>query len=162
MPLAAAIAAAGRLRDLLSAEVEGARGERRLLRTLDSAALFARAQSRAAFLAETQRVERELADGLVVAARALGIQEVTLQRLEAAAPRDGGALARALSEVRALAGALQEIDALNRSLAERALSCVRGYVDAVAPAPQAYDRRGARPAPAAAARPALAVVSSRG
>lgn len=159
MSLPHAVIVAARLRDALAAEVEEARGERRLLRTLDSAALLARATARAAFLAESQGLERELAAHLARAAGALGLATLTLDGLAAAAPAEGGALARTLGEVRALAGALHEIDALNRALAGRALACVRGYVDAVAPTPRAYDRRGHR---AAGAVPALAVVSARG
>ena len=45
--------------------------------------------------------------------------------------------------MRALAAALQELDALNRLLASRALACVRGYVNALTGPPTAYDRRGA-------------------
>jgi hypothetical protein len=159
MSLALAASTAAKLRDALAAEVEGARQERRLLRGLDSAALLARATARAAFLAETERLERDIAGHLARAAPALGLREVTLDAIARAAPAEGGALARTLGEVRALAGALSEIDRLNLALAGRALACVRGYVDAVAPAPRAYDRRGAR---AAGAPPALAVVSSRG
>jgi hypothetical protein len=142
MSLALALDTATKLRDALAAEVEAARGERRLLRTLDSAALLDRATARATFLAESRRLEGELA-----------------RELGRAAPAGGGPLADVLGEIRALAGALSEIDRLNLALASRALACVRGYVEAVAPAPNAYDRRGAR---AASAAPALAVVSARG
>lgn len=159
MSLALALATAGKLRDALTAEVEGARGERRLLRTLDSAALLARATARASFLAETQRLERDLAKELARAAPELGLREVTLDAIARAVPREGGLLAQTLGEVRALAGALAEIDKLNLALAGRALACVRGYVEAVAPTPRAYDRRGVR---SHSAPPALAVVSARG
>ncbi len=63
-----------------------------------------------------------------------------------------------LGEIRALSGALRELDVFNRTLCERALACVRGYVNAVRPTPTAYDRRGARPKAAAA----TALVSSKG
>lgn len=159
MSIRQAVDVAEQLRDALSAEVEGARGERKLLRTLDSAALLARATARAAFVASTQRLERDLAGHLARAASALGVAPVTLDNLTRAAPAEGRALAAVLAEVRALAGALHELDQLNLALAGRALSCVRGYVHAVAPAPRAYDRRGTR---SAAYAPALAVVSSRG
>ncbi|GEJ59177.1 flagellar export chaperone FlgN [Anaeromyxobacter diazotrophicus] len=157
MDLEHALELAGQLRDAIAAEVERARDERRLLRALDAAGLFARAAQRGEFLAEVARLERELATALGRAASALGLAEVTLERLRLRVPREGEALARVLSEVRALAGALREIDALNLQLAGRALSCVRGYVQAVRPAPLAYDRRGLR-----AAQPALALVSSKG
>ena len=157
MSLERAVDAARRLRDALASEVAAAREERLLLKRLDSTALFARATARAHFLAEVARLEREMALGLSAAASAFGLREVTLERLEQAAPEGGRRLAAALDEVRALAGALREIDRLNASLAQRALACVRGYVDALAPAPSAYGRAGAR-----AAAPVLLTVSSRG
>ncbi len=157
MELENALETAGRLRDALSAEVESARRERHLLRALDASGLFARAAQRSQFLAEVARLERELAASLSRGASALGLSEVTLDALCARAPASGERLASTLSEVRSLAGALQEIDRLNLQLAGRALACVRGYVEAVQPAPRAYDRRGTRPAV-----PALAMVSSKG
>jgi multidrug resistance efflux pump len=157
MDLENALERAAQLRDAIAAEVERARNERRLLRALDAAGLFARAAERGEFLAEVARLERELATSLARAAATLGLAEVTLERLRLRAPRQGEALARVLSEVRALAGALREIDALNLRLAGRALTCVRGYVQALRPTPLAYDRRGAR-----AAQPSLALVSSKG
>lgn len=156
MDLEYALETAGQLRDAIAEEVERARGERHLLRQLDAAGLFARAAERGQFLAEVARHERELGAALGRAAAALGLPEVTLERLRLRAPREGAALAHVLSEVRALAGALREIDALNLQLVGRALSCVRGYAQALDPAPRAYDRRGAR-----AAQPSLALVSSK-
>jgi hypothetical protein len=156
MDLENALERAAQLRDAIAAEVERARSERRLLRTLDAAGLFARAAQRGEFLAEVARLERELATSLSRAAATLGLPEVTLERLRLRAPEHGEALARVLSEVRSLAGALREIDALNLQLAGRALACVRGSVQALRPTPLAYDRRGAR-----AAQPALALVSSK-
>jgi hypothetical protein len=157
MELENALETAGRLRDALSAEVESARRERQLLRALDASGLFARAAQRSRFLADVARLERELGLSLSHAAGALGLGEVTLDALRARAPEQGEKLARTLSEVRSLAAALREIDHLNLQLAGRALACVRGFVEAVQPAPRAYDRRGTR-----AARPALAMVSSKG
>jgi hypothetical protein len=156
MSLEPAAAAARRLRDALAAEVEGARGERILLKRLDSEALFARAAERARFLAHSAQLERDMAAALARAAGALGIPEVTLARLEQVAPREARALGCVLAEIRALAGALRELDRLNASLAQRALACVRGYVEALAPTPRAYDRAGSR-----SAAPVLATVSSR-
>jgi flagellar FlgN protein len=158
MDLEQSLGTAGRLRDALAAEVESARRERQLLRTLDASALFARASERAAFLSEVARLEAELSRALAGAAAELGPGGLTLDRLQAHAPVQGGALAAVLSDVRALAGALREIDRLNLQLAGRALSCVRGYVEAIHPVPRAYDRRGAR----ASAAPALALVSAKG
>jgi hypothetical protein len=159
MTLEHAVATAAGLRDVLAREVESAREERRLLRKLDASGLFARAAQRGAFLAEAQRLEGELAAHLARAAAALGIREVTLDALRAAAPEVGGRLSDVLGEVRALAGSLAELDRLNHALAQRALSCVRGYVQALAPAPSAYDRRGVR---ALGSAGVLATVSSKG
>ena len=150
------VAAALRLRDLLAAEVERARAERQLLRTLDAKALFERAAQRGAFLSDVARLEREMAAALGGAAGALGLREITVASLRLRAPSEGEALARALGEVRALAGALHELDALNLALANRALACVRGYVNAVTPAPTAYDRRGLR-----ASAPSRSMVSGK-
>jgi hypothetical protein len=157
MDLENALETAGRLRDALAAEVDNARGERQLLRKLDTGGLFARAAQRAAFLAEVAGIERTLAVSLSRAAGTLGMTEVTLERLRELAPRQGQALTQIMADIRALAGALQEIDKLNLQLAGRALTCVRGYVEALRPRPRAYDRRGTR-----AEAPVLAMVSSKG
>ncbi len=157
MDLENALEKAGQLRDALAAEVENARGERQLLRSLDTGGLFARAAQRSAFLAELARVERELAVSLSRAAGCFGLTEVTLARVRELAPHQGRILTDVLADVRALAGALQEIDRLNLQLAGRALACVRGYMEALQPKPRAYDRRGTR-----ADAPVLAMVSSKG
>ncbi len=157
MNLEIALEKAGRLRAALAAEVESARRERELLRKLDARALFERAAQRGQFLSDVAALERELTAALESAARALGIEEVTLSHIRERAPREGEALARTLSEVRSLAGALHEIDRLNLQLAGRALACMRGDLEALSPPPRAYDRRGAR-----FAAPALALVSSKG
>jgi len=156
MSFESAVGAAVRLRESLAREVEAARGERILLRRLDSQALLARAAERAHFLAETAERERELAAALSAAAGALGLTQVTVAALTRASPQRGAQLAEVLGQIRALAGALRELDRLNASLAQRALSCVRGYVEALSPAPRAYDRAGAR-----AATPLLVSITSR-
>lgn len=144
MSLESAVGAAERLRQSLAREVEAARGERVLLRKLDSQGLFTRAAERAHFLSCTAGLERELAAALSSAAGELGLSQVTLAALERASPRLGGRLADLLGQIRALAGALRELDQLNAALAQRALSCVRGYVEALSPTPRAYDRGGQR------------------
>lgn len=159
MSLENAVGAAIGLRDALRAELENARGERHLLKRLDTHGLFERAEARGRFLASAARLERELAAALARAAGALGLTEVTLARLEAAAPEGARRLGEVLAEVRSLAGALRELDALNASLARRALRCVRGYVDALAPSPRFYERLGAR---SASPSTADATVSTRG
>jgi hypothetical protein len=104
------------------------------------------------------RLEGELASALSRAAGALGLPAVTLERLRERAPRQAEILTHTLSDVRSLAGALREIDRLNLQLANRALACVRGYVEALNPSPRAYDRRGTR----TSATPALASVAVKG
>jgi hypothetical protein len=79
-----------------------------------------------------------------------------MTRLKLRAPEEAEALAACLSDVRALTGALAELDRLNLMLAGRALACVQGYLTALAPAPTAYDRRGGR-----ATVRAVAAVSSK-
>ncbi len=157
MDLQNALASAEHLRGALTAEVERARGERQLLRSLDAAGLFARASERSAFVAEVARHERALTISIARAAGQLGLTTVSLEAIRLRAPREGAALQAVVSDVRALAGALKEIDSLNLQLAGRALSCVRGYVEALSPTPRTYDRRGGR-----SSAPALAMVSTKG
>jgi len=139
-----ALATAQQLRRVLQQEVERAQREREVLRTLDSDRLFAGATARAGFNAEVARLETALAAALSRAAGAMGLSEVTIQKLERRAPEEAGRLATVLADIRALAGALAELDRLNVLLAGRALACVQGYLTALAPAPAAYDRRGGR------------------
>lgn len=139
-----ALSTAADLRRALEAEVERARREPGALRTLDSARLFASASARAAFHDEVARLESALAARLARAGAALGLAEVTLAGLTSRAPAAGSALAALLARIRALAAELKDLDRLNRALAGRASACVQGYLNALAPAPAAYDRRGAR------------------
>jgi len=132
------------LRCALEAEVERARREREALRTLDSDRIFAGAAARAAFNGHVADLQERLAKALARAAGALGAPEVTLARLAERAPAETAALSRTLADVRALAGALAELDRLNLMLAGRALACVQGYLTALQPPAAAYDRRGAR------------------
>lgn len=143
-----ALATAHELRRALQLEVERAQREREVLRTLDSDRLFSGAAARAAFNAEVARLETALAGALSRAAGALGLSEVSLPRLTMASPQGAAELARLLADIRALAGALAELDRLNLMLAGRALACVQGYLTALNPAPAAYDRRGLRAASA--------------
>ncbi len=142
MGLPEAIATAARLRDLLTAEVERARGEREHLKNLDSAAIFRGAESRAEFNAYAAQLQQELADQLAAVGKERDLPQVTLEALAGFAPSDAAALSRTFAEIRSLAAALAEIDQLNRAIAERALECVESYLHALSNAPQAYDRRG--------------------
>jgi ABC-type transporter Mla subunit MlaD len=145
-----AAAITDQIRDVLEAEVEQARAERALIRTMDTAGLMRRAAARAEFNAAVARRQAQLSEELAAAAKVLGLGEVTLDRLRAAAPLGAQRLADSLAEVRALAAALAELDDLNRLLGQRALSYVRSYLGALNPTPSAYDRRGAAASPAAA------------
>jgi len=155
-----ALAVAIELRAALEDEVERARREREVLKTLDGDRLFASASARAGFNVEVARLESALAGALARAAGALGLSEVTLQRLSHVAPEGAATLARLLADIRSLAGALAELDRLNLMLAGRALACVQGYLTALDPAPTAYDRRGAR-APGGAGLRSVPVHSSK-
>src|SRR5688500_6278977 len=140
--LKGAIDANERMREALAAEVARAREQRLLIRKLDSEKLFQRAQARAQFNATLADLEVQLAHELSTAGQALGLREVSIDALRARIPGEARKLADSFAQVRALAAALQELDALNRQLAARALSCVRGYVNALVGPANAYDRRG--------------------
>ncbi len=141
-----AIATSQRLKAALDAEVVRAQGERILLRKFDVEGLLARATMRGEFNAEVLRLEQQLAQHLKDAGSELGLSEVTLETLARKAPAETAILREALAEVRALAGALSELDDLNRRLAQRATACVRGYLSAVTGSSAGYDKRGTAPA----------------
>jgi hypothetical protein len=124
------------LRATLEAELVQARGQRLLIRDLDTHGLFERARQRSAFNVQLAQLEHALGEALETAGRT----HVTLVDL---APQASQRLDACMAEVRSLASALRETDALNRKLGERALGRVRGYLAALAPGSVAYDRRGA-------------------
>jgi hypothetical protein len=130
------------MREALAAEVGRAREQRLLIRKLESDKLFQRAQLRAAFNVTLVQLETELAHELAAGAGTLGMREVSIEGFRAHLPQEARKLADSFAQVRALAAALQELDALNRQLAARALSCVRGYVNALIGPANAYDKRG--------------------
>jgi hypothetical protein len=144
MVLVEAVNAAEQLREALAQEVEAARDERRLLRTMDSGALLRRAASRAEFQARVARLEEALHGALSVAGQRLSLREVTIASLSERDPKAASTLSRTFGEVRALAAALAELDRMNQFLAARALRLVRSYVEALSPEPRSYDRRGLR------------------
>jgi hypothetical protein len=137
-----AIEVTEKMREALAAEVARAREQRLLIRKLDSEKLFQRAQARAQFNAALADLEAQLAHELSTVGQRLGLQEVSIEALRGRIPAEARKLADSFAQVRALAAALQELDALNRQLAARALSCVRGYVNALVGPANAYDRRG--------------------
>ena len=132
-----------RLRITLEAELVQARGQRLLIRALDTQGLFERARQRSAFNVQLAQLEHALGETLEAAGHALGLAQITLADLRKAAPQASQHLDACMAEVRSLASALRETDALNRKLGERALGRVRGYLAALAPGSVGYDRRGA-------------------
>ncbi len=141
-PLEQALDVASRMRDALQAELVEARQQRVLVRQLDVQGLFERARRRGEFnvrLAESQNV---LGLALGESAAELGIERVTTDSLQASGHGLAKKLAEVLSELRASAQALQEIDGMNQIVAKRALACVRGYLSALSPRASVYDRRG--------------------
>lgn len=154
-----AIAIADQIRDALRAEVDRARGERGFIRTMDVDGLLQGAAARAAFNALMVKRQSELLAELRLAARALGLREVILRDLRAAAPELTFRLSSSLDEARTLVGALGALDQLNCLLGRRALLFVRAYLAALNPRPAAYDRRGLATALAAAAPRASTVVN---
>jgi hypothetical protein len=150
MSLSAALASVDQIRSALKDEVARARSQRMLIRGLDAGGLLAYAQARAGANAQLGKLGAALATALLGAAHTLGRTTLGLDDLRALPAPEAHDLAEGLTEVRALAAALHELDGMNRLLAERALACVRGYLDAVVPRVSAYDRKGARSGESAA------------
>jgi hypothetical protein len=84
-----------------------------------------------------------LGTALSAVAADLGVAKVSMDILYTSGVKLAGRVAQALSELRASAQALQEIDSLNQVLSRRALACVRGYLAALSPRADVYDRYGA-------------------
>jgi hypothetical protein len=141
-PLEQAREAAKRVQDAIQAELSQARTQRILIRKLDVQGLFERARGRGEFNLRLAQLQEALSDGLRASAAWLGLERVNVDALHAVGGDAALALALALSELRASAQALQEIDAMNQTLTRRALSCVRGFLGAVAPRASGYDRYG--------------------
>jgi len=131
-----------RLRTALETELAQARGQRLLIRALDTQGLFERARQRGVFNAQLAQLEEALGKALAAAGKALGLTQVTLADLRQAAPEAAQALDSSLADVRNLAVALREIDAFNHKLGERALGRLRSTLSAMLPRTVAYDRRG--------------------
>jgi hypothetical protein len=141
-PLEHALDVATEMRQALQAELDEAREQRILVRKLDVQGLFERARKRGEFNVKLSRMQDALGAALAGAASVLGVDRVTLDLLHTSGIHAASKVAQALSELRASAQALQEIDALNQVLARRALACVRGYISALSPRADVYDRRG--------------------
>lgn len=145
MRLSSAVATAQRIQHVLSAEVTRSRDQRHLFRKLDGQGLLEHASTRQHFNLEMVALERDLQRSLREAARELGIANASLDEVTASSPEDGSTLRRILRDIRSLAEALSELDALNRTLAERTLAVVGTYVSMLVPLSTAYDRSGSRP-----------------
>jgi hypothetical protein len=130
------------MRQALQAELEQAREQRVLVRKLDVQGLFERARLRGEFNVKLAQMQDELGAALTATASVLGVERVSLDVLHTSGILEASKVAQALSELRASAQALQEIDTLNQVLARRALACVRGYLSALSPRADVYDRYG--------------------
>lgn len=141
-PLEHALDLATLMRQALQAELDEAREQRILVRKLDVQGLFERARKRGEFNVKLSQMQDALGAALAGAASVLGVERVTLDLLRTSGIHAASRVAQALSELRASAQALQEIDALNQVLGRRALACVRGYISALSPRADVYDRHG--------------------
>jgi hypothetical protein len=141
-PLEHALDVASRMRDALQAELDEARQQRILIRKLDVQGLFERARRRGEFNVRLAQMQDALGGALEASAKVLGVERVSTDMLFTSGIQAATKLAKALSELRASAQAMQEIDSLNQILAKRALACVRGYLGALSPRADAYDRYG--------------------
>jgi hypothetical protein len=141
-PLEHALDVATRMRQALQAELEEAREQRVLVRKLDVQGLFERARRRGEFNVKLSQMQDALGAALAATANVLGVDRISLDVLHTSGIHAASKVAQALSELRASAQALQEIDALNQILARRALACVRGYISALSPRADVYDRYG--------------------
>ena len=141
-PLEQTLDVATRMREALQAELDEARTQRVLVRKLDVQGLFERARQRGEFNVKLAQLQDALGAALSAAATQLGVDRISLDILHTSGLQAASKTAQALSELRASAQALQEIDALNQVLAKRALACVRGYLSALSPRADVYDRYG--------------------
>jgi len=141
-PLEHALDVANRMRDALQAELEEARQQRIFIRQLDVQGLFERARRRGEFNVRLAQLQDALSGALTDGAVEIGVERITADILHTSGIFSANKLAEGLSELRASAQALQEIDGMNQILARRALSCVRGYLAAMSPRASVYDRHG--------------------
>lgn len=137
-----ACALARTLVEALDAEIVRTERAQQALARIDTEKLFAYATERDAFHTLTAALEARLGEALSRAAAELGLSEVTIASLVDRAPIEGAELDRAFAEIRRRASALDELNKLHRALLERSLAVVSGYVAALQPRAQAYDRRG--------------------
>jgi hypothetical protein len=138
-----AIAITETLRTLIEDEVERARQRRVLVRSLDSVGLLDSVRHREEFNRQVARAEVELSELTTRALRQRGLAQGRLSDLVRSEPVHGETLARRLGELRDLVRTLREIDAATQNVTRHALGWIRSCVGTLAPAPVAYDRRGA-------------------
>jgi DNA repair exonuclease SbcCD ATPase subunit len=133
---------ATRMREHLQTELEAAREQRVMVRKLDVQGLFDRARARGEFNVLLASLQDELTQSLAELNIAVKGTPLSLEQLRASDDPQAPRLAEALGELRASAQALQEIDTLNQVLSRRALACVRGYISALSPRGDVYNRYG--------------------
>jgi hypothetical protein len=142
MPLARALLAARSLLEALTAEVERSGRQRGLLATLQTDALLGEAARRESFNVAVPALEKEVSEAVHENARSIGAIP-SLRALTARGVPGAKELAGIIEQVSMQAASLRRLDALNRGIAERALSVVGAYSRALNPRTAAYDRRGA-------------------
>src|ERR1019366_5939138 len=109
-PLEHTLDLATRMREALEAEFVRAREQRVLVRKLDVQGLFERARHRGELNLKVGQLRDALTEALGKAARVVGVERVTGDLLNASGIPSAQRPAKALSELRASAQALQEID----------------------------------------------------
>ncbi|MDX2022240.1 MAG: hypothetical protein SF187_18535 [Deltaproteobacteria bacterium] len=137
-----AIATSQSLHKALGEEVARAQTQRELIKNFDSQALLERAALRGRFNNQVKHLQAQLADALKAVAQEYDMPVVTIEALGRLMAEPTDRLAASLAEVRALAGTLKELDALNRHLASRANAMVKGYLGALTGSSTTYNHRG--------------------
>lgn len=137
-----AIVTSQALEQTLDEEVARARNQRVLIRNFDAQALLDRAAVREGWNRRVRTLQQELGKHLMEVAEQYGLREVTIESLGLVAAEPARRLAESLAQVRALAGTLNELDALNHHLAQRASAVVRGFLGALTGGSATYNQRG--------------------
>ena len=140
--LEAVLASADALCDELAGEIERLRDAGDALASLASDRIMGHARARDEFNRALARRQEMLADALERARVALKLPEMTLTLLTQAAPVEGAELSAVFTRIRVLAGRLDERDRQIREMLDKGLAVVTGYLSALRPPTQAYDRRG--------------------
>ncbi len=124
-PLSPAVTAAASLARALRSEVDRVRKGSQLLSGLRAAEVLEFAAGRTEFLERAAVLQEQIHAGVAEASATQGLDAPDGAALERAFPLEGAALNTELSEIRALAGALRELDELNARIATRTLSVLR-------------------------------------